>query len=133
VRIFAVALDRSPAAGRDHGEQGSFIRSFPLFGYDLDDYDALFAEARSLQTCGRAGITWQGRLRPSLKDIGVYRGPFKSAPRLDRGGPLPIGGARRLAQASMALAIIGGDPFAFRAVLDLPRAAQRAGKDTFRR
>src|SRR5258707_8652681 len=46
--------------------RGSFIESFPLFGYDLDDYDELFAEKLDLLLQIRAStdVTWAGRLRP---------------------------------------------------------------------
>ncbi len=49
--------------------RGSFIESFPLFGYDLDDYDELFAEKLDLLLAIREDhghVTWSGRLRPAL-------------------------------------------------------------------
>src|ERR1700716_3635037 len=54
--------------------RGSFIESFPLFGYDLDDYDELFAEKLELLIAIRDNerITWEGRLRAPLKGLGVY-------------------------------------------------------------
>src|SRR3954453_976052 len=54
--------------------RGSFIESFPLFGYDLDDYDELFAEHLDLLLKLRAGerVTWEGKHRPSLDGRGVY-------------------------------------------------------------
>ena len=54
--------------------RGSFIESFPLFGYDLDDYDELFAEKLELLLAIRANerVTWEGRLRAPLKGLGVY-------------------------------------------------------------
>src|SRR5205807_4413670 len=54
--------------------RGSFIESFPLFGYDLDDYDDLFAEKLELLLALREQerVTWSGRLRPPLKDAGVW-------------------------------------------------------------
>jgi alkanesulfonate monooxygenase SsuD/methylene tetrahydromethanopterin reductase-like flavin-dependent oxidoreductase (luciferase family) len=57
--------------------RGSFIESYPLFGYDLDDYDALFAEKLDLLMKLRDGekISWAGRLRPSLKNSGIYPRP----------------------------------------------------------
>ena len=53
--------------------RGSFIESFPLFGYDLDDYDELFAEKLDLLLAIRASerVTWEGKLRAPLKDLGV--------------------------------------------------------------
>ena len=54
--------------------RGSFIESFPLFGYDLDDYDELFTEKLELLLAIRANerVTWEGRLRAPLKGLGVY-------------------------------------------------------------
>ena len=53
--------------------RGSFIESFPLFGYDLDDYDELFAEKLDLLLRIRESerVTWSGRLRAPLNDAGV--------------------------------------------------------------
>ena len=53
--------------------RGSFIESFPLFGYDLDDYDELFAEKLELLLALRDAerVTWSGRHRAALTDIGV--------------------------------------------------------------
>src|SRR4051794_32299268 len=58
--------------------RGSFIESFPLFGYDLQDYDALFAEKLELLLKLRESerITWSGRLRPPLDGQGVYPRPL---------------------------------------------------------
>ena len=60
--------------------RGSFIESFPLFGYDLHDYDALFAEKLDLLLKLRAAerITWSGLHRPALQDQGVYPRPFQA-------------------------------------------------------
>src|ERR1700677_3018883 len=54
--------------------RGSFIESFPLFGYDLDDYDELYAEKLELLLKLRESehVTWSGRLRAPLQDAGVY-------------------------------------------------------------
>src|SRR5258707_1771006 len=54
--------------------RGSFIESFPLFGYDLKDYDELFAEKLELLIAVRdhERVTFQGRLRPPLHDQAVY-------------------------------------------------------------
>src|SRR6266568_6824845 len=54
--------------------RGSFIESFPLFGYDLNDYDELFTEKLELLLAIRDNerVTWQGKLRAPLKDLGVY-------------------------------------------------------------
>src|SRR5690348_2052792 len=59
--------------------RGSFVESFPLFGYDLDDYDDLFAEKLELLLAIRSGerVTWSGRLRPALDDAGVWPRPVQ--------------------------------------------------------
>ena len=64
--------------------RGSFIESFPLFGYDLDDYDELYAEKLDLLLRIRESerVTWSGRLRPPLNDAGVYPRPVQD--------PLPV-------------------------------------------
>ena len=64
--------------------RGSFIESFPLFGYDLDDYDELFAEKLELLLALRDSerVTWSGKHRPPLDDLGVYPRPLQD--------PLPV-------------------------------------------
>src|SRR5205085_5376566 len=54
--------------------RGSFLESFPLFGYDLNDYDELFAEKLDLLMKLRNDekITWSGQHRPAIADLGVY-------------------------------------------------------------
>jgi alkanesulfonate monooxygenase SsuD/methylene tetrahydromethanopterin reductase-like flavin-dependent oxidoreductase (luciferase family) len=68
--------------------RGSFIESFPLFGFDLDDYDELFAEKLELLLKLREAerVTWSGQHRPALQDAGVYPAP--------RAGPAPDLGSR---------------------------------------
>ena len=114
--------------------RGSFIESFPLFGYDLQDYDALFAEKLELLLKLRESerITWQGRLRPALTGQGVYPRPLQD--------PLPVwiavgGTPQSLVRAGtlglpLALAIIGGQPERFAPLVELYRDAGRgAGHD----
>src|SRR4051812_15387791 len=64
--------------------RGSFIESFPLFGYDLDDYDELFADKLDLLLAlrEREHVTWSGRHRPALGGLGVYPRPLQD--------PLPV-------------------------------------------
>jgi len=105
--------------------RGSFIESFPLFGYDLGDYEDLFAEKLDLLLAIRdhERVTWQGRFRAPLRDQAVY-------PRSHQ-DPLPVwvgvGGTPasvvRAAERGlpMALAIIGGEPARFAALADLHR------------
>ena len=64
--------------------RGSFIESFPLFGYDLGDYDELFAEKLDLLLKLRESerVTWSGRHRAPLENVGVYPRPVQD--------PLPV-------------------------------------------
>jgi probable LLM family oxidoreductase len=114
--------------------RGSFIESFPLFGYDLDDYDALFAEKLDLLLAIRAStsVTWSGRLRAPLHEAGVYPRPVQD--------PLPIwvavgGTPQSVVRAGalglpLTLAIIGGQPERFAPLVALyRRAAMEAGHD----
>ena len=114
--------------------RGSFIESFPLFGYDLDDYDELFAEKLELLLQLRDGhrVTWSGQHRAPLNDLGVYPRPLQN--------PLPVwiavgGTPQSVVRAGtlglpLALAIIGGEPARFVPMVQLYRdAARRAGHD----
>ena len=60
--------------------RGSFIESFPLFGYDLGDYDDLFAEKLDLllKLNQSEKITWKGKHRPPIQNLGIYPRPFQS-------------------------------------------------------
>src|SRR5215470_2498073 len=114
--------------------RGSFIESFPLFGYDLKDYDALFAEKLDLLLNVREAerVTWSGAHRPPLRGLGVYPRPIQQ--------PLPVwiavgGTPESVVRAGtlglpMALAIIGGMPERFAPLAELYReAGRRAGHD----
>jgi len=112
--------------------RGSSIEAFPLFGYDLKDYDALFADKLDLLLNVRAHehVTWSGQFRPELTGQGVYPRPVQD--------PLPIwlgvgGTPQSFVRAGvlglpLMVAIIGGDPARFRPLVDLYReAGRRAG------
>src|SRR5918998_2099175 len=114
--------------------RGSFIESFPLFGYDLGDYDELFAEKLDLLLRLRETErpTWSGAHRPALTGQGVYPRPVQD--------PLPVwvavGGSPQSAVRAgalglpLALAIIGGLPERFVPFAELHRrAAREAGHD----
>lgn len=114
--------------------RGSFIESFPLFGYDLNDYDALFAEKLDLLLRLRAAerVTWTGQHRPPLRDSGVYPRPVQTPLPVwvgVGGTPASIVRAARLG-LPMALAIIGGAPARFVPLVDLYwETARQAGHD----
>jgi probable LLM family oxidoreductase len=114
--------------------RGSFTESFPLFGYDLEDYDELFEEKLVLLLQIRAAerVTWSGRLRAPLEDQGVWPRPVQD--------PLPVwiavgGTPKSVARAGvlglpLTIAIIGGQPERFVPLVDLyRRAAAETGHD----
>ncbi|WP_105384222.1 LLM class flavin-dependent oxidoreductase [Neorhizobium alkalisoli] len=115
--------------------RGSFIESFPLFGYDLGDYDQLFAEKLDLLLAIQEQeiVTWsEGQLRPAINGRGVYPRPLQD--------PLPVwiavgGTPQSVARAGamglpLAVAIIGGEYPRFAPFFNLYReAARRAGQD----
>ncbi len=114
--------------------RGSFIESFPLFGYDLNDYDALFSEKLGLllELTQHERVTWQGRFRAPLRDQPVFPRPLQAK--------LPVwiavgGTPQSVVRAAtlglpMALAIIGGSPERFVPYTDLYREAwAKAGHD----
>jgi probable LLM family oxidoreductase len=107
--------------------RGSFIEAFPLFGYNLEDYDDLFAEKLDLLLKIRESefITWSGKFRPPLKNQPVYPRPMQY--------PIPIwvgvGGTPESFIRAGALglplmvAVIGGETHRFRPLVDLYREA----------
>ncbi len=112
--------------------RGSFIESFPLFGYDLNDYNELFSEKLDLLLKLRESeiVTWAGKHRPALFEQGVYPRPHqeKIPVWIAVGGtPESVIRAGKLG-LPMALAIIGGMPERFAPLTDLYRAsASEAG------
>jgi probable LLM family oxidoreductase len=107
--------------------RGSFIESFPLFGFDVEDYDSLFAEKLELLLNIRENthVHWSGKHRPALTGQAVYPRPLQN--------PLPIwvgvgGTPASFARAGvlglpLMVAIIGGEPHRFRPLIDLYREA----------
>src|SRR5712691_7410734 len=115
--------------------RGSFIESFPLFGYDLKDYDDLFAEKLKLLVELRDSerVTWSGKHRPPLQDLGVYPRPLQEElPIWVAVGGNPDSAIRAGALGlPMALAIIGGLPERFAPFAELHRrAAAQAGHES---
>jgi probable LLM family oxidoreductase len=114
--------------------RGSFIESFPLFGYDLGDYDELFAEKLDLLLKLRDSetVTWSGRLRAPINDRGVYPRPHQQKlPVWIAVGGTPNSVARAgVLGLPLALAIIGGEPARFAPLFELyRRAAAQAKQD----
>ena len=112
--------------------RGSSIEAFPLFGFELDDYDALFSEKLELLLKIRDNehVEWSGRFRPALRGEGIYPRPVQN--------PLPIwvgvgGTPRSFVRAGtlgvpLMVAIIGGETRRFGPLVDLYReAGTRAG------
>ena len=112
--------------------RGSFTESFPLFGFDIQDYDALFMEKLDLLLAIRDNevVNWSGRFRPELRNQAVYPRPLQS--------PFPVwlgvGGTResfiRAGRLGLPLmvAVIGGETHRFRPLVDLYRQeGEKAG------
>ncbi len=97
--------------------RGSFIESFPLFGYDLDDYDALFEEKLNmlLRLNSQEKITWEGKHTQHLHGMGVYPRPYQAQiPIWQAVGGTPASAIRAgKLGLPLALAIIGGLPKQF--------------------
>ncbi|WP_374021003.1 LLM class flavin-dependent oxidoreductase [Paenibacillus thiaminolyticus] len=118
--------------------RGSFLESFPLFGYDLDDYEELFDEKLELLLHIQKSekVSWSGKHRPAIQDLGIYPRPVQD--------PLPvwIGSAGSPESAIRAgalglpfvLAIIGGvKPLDYASQVELyKKAAAEAGRDATR-
>ncbi|WKW13414.1 LLM class flavin-dependent oxidoreductase [Pseudogemmatithrix spongiicola] len=114
--------------------RGSFIESFPLFGYDLNDYDTLFNEKLDLllELVRNERVTWKGRHRAPLTDQVVYPRPLQEQlPVWIAVGGTPQSVIRAAMHGvPMALAIIGGSPERFVPYAELYRDTwQKAGHD----
>jgi probable LLM family oxidoreductase len=112
--------------------RGSFIESFPLFGFELKDYDALFSEKLDLllRLRDENHLTWSGKYRPALNGQGVYPRPMQEKMPVWLGvGGTPASFARAgVLGLPLMIAIIGGEPHRFRPLVDLYRqAGARAG------
>lgn len=115
--------------------RGSFIESFPLFGYDLKDYDTLFSEKLELllEINQKEKINWKGKHRAPINNLGIYPRSFQQK--------LPIwvaigGTPESVARAAtlglpMMLAIIGGTPDRFAPYIQYYRELwAQSGHDT---
>lgn len=114
--------------------RGSFIESFPLFGYDLNDYDELFDEKLELLLKIRDDekVTWKGGHRPAIDNRGVYPRPVqdKLPVWIGSGGNTESVVRAGLLGLPLVLAIIGGRPTQFAPLVELYyKAADHAGHD----
>ncbi len=115
--------------------RGSFTEAYPLFGFDLQDYDSLFDEKLRLllQIRDQSRVTWSGKHRPPLRNQEIHPRPLQD--------PLPIwvgvgGSPESVIRAGslglpLMIAIIGGQPSRFRPLVDLYReAGEASGHDS---
>lgn len=112
--------------------RGSSVEAFPLFGFELDDYDALFTEKLGLLLNIRANehVQWSGTFRPALSGQGIYPRPLQQLLPIWLGvGGTPQSFIRAgTLGLPLMVAIIGGDTHRFRPLIDLYReAGHRAG------
>lgn len=126
VRVFQ---DFSTLDGLSNGRaeimagRGSFIESFPLFGYNLNDYDELFEEHLDLLLKIRESekVGWEGKHRPAINNLGVYPRPVqKSLPIwVGSGGNQQSAIRAGILGLPLMLAIIGGSPMQFAPIVQL--------------
>ncbi len=112
--------------------RGSFIEAFPLFGYDLNDYDALFSEKLDLllKIREQETLTWSGKFRAPLREQTIYPRPLQPVLPIWVGvGGTPESFIRAGALGlPLMVAVIGGETHRFRPLIDLYReAGRRAG------
>lgn len=117
--------------------RGSFVESFPLFGYDLHDYEDLFNENIELLLKIREAekVTWSGGHRSAINNLGVYPRPVQhSLPIwIGSGGTQESAVRAGLLGLPLVLAIIGGNPTNFAPLVQLyKKAAAHAGHDVSR-
>src|SRR5699024_8337700 len=112
--------------------RGAYTESFPLFGYDLKDYNELFEEKIAFlsELVGNDPVTWKGNLTQSLENVQLY-------PKIDKKLDVVVGvggtpeSVVRAAKYNfpVVLAIIGGDPTRFKPLVDLyHRTTRELGK-----
>lgn len=114
--------------------RGSFIESFPLFGYNLNDYDELFIEKLDLllNINQHEIVSWKGTHRASINNLGIYPRPLQQQLPIwiaVGGTPASVVRAGSL-NLPLTIAILGGNPVYFTQLTDLYRnAAKRARHD----
>lgn len=114
--------------------RGSFIESFPLFGYDLKDYDTLFSEKLELlmKINEQEIVSWKGKHRAPIDNLGVYPRPLQpKIPIWLAIGGTPSSAARAgFLNLPLTLAILGGDPAQYAPLINMYRdTARKAGHD----
>ncbi len=114
--------------------RGSFTESFPLFGYNLNDYDALFTEKLNLllQINQQEVINWKGKFRAPLSNQGIYPRPLQQQiPIWLAVGGTPASAVRAgKLNLPLTIAILGSPPEQFVPFVNLYReSAQKAGHD----
>lgn len=115
--------------------RGSFIESYPLFGYDLDDYDSLFDEKLKLLVAinEKEKISWKGKHRAPIENLGIYPRPFHQKLPIwvaIGGTPASVLRAAKLG-LPLTIAIIGGTPAQFAPYTKFYREEfVKAGHDT---
>lgn len=114
--------------------RGSFIESFPLFGYDLNDYDELFVEKLDLllNINQHEIVSWKGTHRAAINNLGVYPRPLQQQLPIwiaVGGTPASVVRAGSL-NLPLTIAILGGSPIQFTQLTNLYRkSAEKAGHD----
>ena len=109
--------------------RGSSIEAYPLFGFDLKDYDALFTEKLGLllKIRDQEFVSWSGKFRPAMVDQPVYPRPLQEKIPIWLGvGGTPASFARAgTLGLPLMVAVIGGETHRFRPLVDLYREAGR--------
>ena len=112
--------------------RGSFTEAFPLFGLNLNDYDALFSEKLNLllRIRDQEAVTWEGKFRPTLKNQVIYPRPVQQSLPIWVGvGGTPESFVRAgMLGLPLMVAVIGGETHRFRPLIDLyKQAGEEAG------
>lgn len=107
--------------------RGSFTEAYPLFGLNLQDYDALFAEKLELLLTIRDNevVNWRGQFRPALNDQPIYPRPLQNTLPiwLGVGGTPASFACAGMLGLPLMVAVIGGETHRFRPLVDLYRQA----------
>ncbi|HET6241755.1 MAG TPA: LLM class flavin-dependent oxidoreductase [Arthrobacter sp.] len=137
VRVFQQFATADAVSGGGRVEitagRGSSVETFPLFGYDLKDYDVLYAEKLELllaiNNSSTGNITWSGTVRPELDSLAVVPRPVNALPIwLATGGSAPSSVRAGKLGLPVSYGIIGGAPARFAPLADLyRRSAAQAG------